>query len=144
MASSNATTTEEVREILESFYGIYHPEKLGSISMILDKYVDSYDKLLEQLRDKYAAEFNPIYNVHIQKKKAKGVCDKKVEESPCHVGETTTAKVADKLDTTSHSLESQISRLKTEKFQLASDNLAQAEELELLHNQKKQIGNSVS
>lgn len=66
-----ATTVEEVREILESFYNVYYPQKLNSIDLILEKYSGNYDRLLIQLRDKYKKEFSPIYEVHVQKKKSR-------------------------------------------------------------------------
>ena len=64
------TTLEEVREILESFYNVYYPQKLNSINLILEKYDGNYDRLLLQLRDKYK-EFLPIYDVHMQRKRSK-------------------------------------------------------------------------
>ena len=69
LPAPNATTAEEVKEILDSFYTVYYPAKLNSIEIILEKYVDNYDKLLLQLRDKYAKEFSPIYEKHLEKKR---------------------------------------------------------------------------
>ena len=205
-ATSSVTTSEEVREILESFYSMYHPEKLGSIDMILDKYIGNHDNLINQLRDKYSKEFSPIYNVYIQKKTSAGGFDvkstenesemtsltakvaqpamlPKVEDAPepmqngndfaieakiielKHSSSSTSASSSSAPSLSSHVmieelsnsiqqkngenlqllekislLESQVSKLKSEKFKLASTNLSQAEELEALHNPKKQIG----
>ena len=75
-----ATTTDEVKEILEGFYSIYYPSKLDTIDLILEKYKDSYDILLEQLNEKYKKDFAPIYKTYLENKKLKQINSSHVQE----------------------------------------------------------------
>ena len=53
-------SSQNLRGLLEAFYSKHNPEKLCNLDIILERYKGKEDQLIQQLKQKYGAEADPV------------------------------------------------------------------------------------